>query len=128
MNAVEIEQGISELVQQPFDAAEFPFTCLAVFGHKDTTLKRLRTGNDNASDVPGDMLLRKATSTWHKVLIIAMEIPHPKGAGCLRLRCIDNDSDACVMSFIQAIFTDQSCRLGRLPVTEIARLRPSNKP
>ena len=58
MNAVEIEAAISELALQPFDAAEFPFAFLAAFGNKDTTLKRLRTGNNNASDVPGGVLLR----------------------------------------------------------------------
>ena len=58
MNAVEIEQAISELALQPFDAAEFPFTFMAAFGNKDTTLKRLRTGNNNASDVVGGVLLR----------------------------------------------------------------------
>jgi hypothetical protein len=58
MNAVEIESAISDLAQQPFDAAEFPYAFLAAFGNKDTTLKRLRTGNNNASDVPGGVLLR----------------------------------------------------------------------
>jgi hypothetical protein len=58
MNAVEIEAAISELAQQPFDAAEFPFELLAAFGNKDTTLKRLRSGNNNASDVPGGVLQR----------------------------------------------------------------------
>jgi hypothetical protein len=58
MNAVEIEQAISELASQPFDAAAFPFAFLASFGHKDTTLKRLRSGNNNTSDVPGSVLLR----------------------------------------------------------------------
>lgn len=58
MNAVEIEAAISELALQAFDAAEFPFAFLAAFGHKDTTLKRLRAGNNNASDVPGGVLLR----------------------------------------------------------------------
>ena len=53
MNAVEIEAALSELTLQPFDAAEFPFAFLTAFGNKDTTLKRLRTGNNNASDVPG---------------------------------------------------------------------------
>lgn len=56
MNAVEIEQAISELAMQPFDAAEFPFRFLAAFGNKDVTLKRLRTGNSNASDMPGGVL------------------------------------------------------------------------
>jgi hypothetical protein len=54
MNAVEIEAAISDLALQPFDAQEFPFVFLAAFGNKDTTLKRLRTGNNNASDVQGD--------------------------------------------------------------------------
>jgi hypothetical protein len=58
MNAVEIEAAISDLALEPFDADEFPFAFLAAFGNKDTTLKRLRTGNNNASDVPGGVLLR----------------------------------------------------------------------
>lgn len=58
MNAVEIESAVSDLAAQPFDAAEFPYAFLAAFGNKETTLKRLRTGNNNASDVPGGVLLR----------------------------------------------------------------------
>ena len=58
MNAVEIEQAISDLALQPFDSAEFPFAFLAAFGNKETALKRLRAGNNNASDVPGGVLLR----------------------------------------------------------------------
>ena len=57
MNAVEIEAAISELALAPFDAAEFPFDFLAAFGNKDTSLKRLRSGNSNASDVAGGVLL-----------------------------------------------------------------------
>lgn len=58
MNAVEIEAAISELALQPFDTEEFPFAFLAAFGNKDTTLKRLRTGNNNTSDMPGGVLQR----------------------------------------------------------------------
>ena len=58
MNAVEIEEAISDLALQPFNAAEFPFAFLAAFGNKDTALKRLRTGNSNASDVPGGVFPR----------------------------------------------------------------------
>ena len=58
MNAVEIEEALSNLACQPFDADEFPFAFLAAFGNKDTALKRLRTGNNNASDVPGGVLQR----------------------------------------------------------------------
>ena len=58
MNAVEIESAVSDLAAQPFDVAEFPYAFLAAFGNKETTLKRLRTGNSNASNVPGGVLLR----------------------------------------------------------------------
>ncbi len=58
MNAVEIEAAISELSLQPFDAGEFPYAFLAAFGNKDTTLKRLRSSNNNASDLPGGVLQR----------------------------------------------------------------------
>ena len=58
MNAVEIEEAISDLALQPFDAAEFPFAFLVAFGNKDTALKRLRTANNNASDVPDGVLQR----------------------------------------------------------------------
>jgi len=58
MNVVEIEAAVSNLALQPFDAVEFPFLFLAAFGNKDTALKRLRTGNNNSSDVPGGVLQR----------------------------------------------------------------------
>ncbi|MBR1092470.1 class I SAM-dependent DNA methyltransferase [Bradyrhizobium manausense] len=53
MNAVEIEEAISTLAEQPFDAAEFPFAFLQAFGNKETTLKRLRKGETNKSDLGG---------------------------------------------------------------------------
>src|ERR1700720_4464906 len=53
MNAVEIEEAISKLAEQPFDAEEFPFAFLQAFGNKETTLKRLRKGESNRSDLGG---------------------------------------------------------------------------
>ncbi|MFT3859326.1 MAG: class I SAM-dependent DNA methyltransferase [Aquabacterium sp.] len=53
MNAVEIEQAISDLAEQPFDPAEFPYSFLEAFGNKETTLKRLRAGATNKSDLGG---------------------------------------------------------------------------
>lgn len=53
MNAVEIEEAITALAERPFDAAEFPFAFLEAFGNKETTLKRLRSGTSNKSDVGG---------------------------------------------------------------------------
>lgn len=58
MNAVEIEEAISLLAEQPFDAAEFPYAFLEAFGNKATTIKRLRTGSSNLSDVDGAILQR----------------------------------------------------------------------
>ena len=58
MNAVEIEEAVSDLAGQPFDPGEFPYAFLTAFGNKDTTIKRLRTGNTNGSDVAGGVLQR----------------------------------------------------------------------
>ncbi len=58
MNAVEIEEAVSDLAGQPFDPDEFPFAFLTAFGNKDTTIKRLRSGNTNASDLTGAVLQR----------------------------------------------------------------------
>lgn len=53
MNAVEIEEAVSQLAEQPFDAREFPFAFLESFGNKETTIKRLRSGASNKSDLGG---------------------------------------------------------------------------
>ncbi|KHA51914.1 class I SAM-dependent DNA methyltransferase [Sulfitobacter geojensis] len=53
MNAVEIEEAISALAEQPFDATEFPFAFLLAFGNKATTIKRLQSGSSNKSDQGG---------------------------------------------------------------------------
>ena len=58
MNAVEIEAAVSALALQPFDGAEFPFAFLAAFGNKETTIKRLRKGESNASDLAAGVLQR----------------------------------------------------------------------
>ena len=53
MNAVEIEEAISALAGSPFEAGEFPFAFLQAFGNKATTIKRLRSGVSNSSDLGG---------------------------------------------------------------------------
>lgn len=53
MNAVEIEVAISALAERAFDSVEFPFAFLEAFGNKETTIKRLRAGASNKSDVGG---------------------------------------------------------------------------
>ncbi|MGJ1273811.1 type IIL restriction-modification enzyme MmeI [Sphingobacterium siyangense] len=56
MNAVEIEEAISLLAEQPFVPSEFPYTFLEAFGNKATTIKRLKSGNNNKSDIVGGVL------------------------------------------------------------------------
>ena len=58
MNAVEIADAVSTLVEQPFDRDKFPFAFLEAFGNKETTLKKLRSGDSNKSDLPGGVLQR----------------------------------------------------------------------
>jgi len=53
MNAIEIEQAVTELFSQPFDGQEFPYAFLQAFDAKETTLKRLRSGVSNSSDLGG---------------------------------------------------------------------------
>lgn len=58
MNPVEIEEAVSSLALEPFDANEFPFQFLRAFGNKETAIQRLRAGNTNQSDVAGALLQR----------------------------------------------------------------------
>lgn len=58
MNAVEIEEAVSDLAGQPFDKQEFAFSFLEAFGNKHTTIKRLRDGNTNKSTIARGVLQR----------------------------------------------------------------------
>ena len=54
MNAVEIEQAISTLAEQPFDPATFPYAFLEAFGNKETTTQSdCGRGASNKSDLGG---------------------------------------------------------------------------
>lgn len=53
MNAVEIEQAISELADQPYDAEEFPYAFLECFDNSAARSKKLRKGTSNKSDMGG---------------------------------------------------------------------------
>ncbi|MGA1626397.1 MAG: DNA methyltransferase, partial [Prochlorothrix sp.] len=55
MNAVEIEEAISQLAEAPFDPEGFPFAFLEAFGNKATTIKKLKSakGGSNKSDLGG---------------------------------------------------------------------------
>ena len=75
MNAVEIEQAISELAEQPFDRQEFPFQFLEAFGNKETTLKRLRQGVSNKSDLGG--LLQTNNIHSGTIYVLRSKSDHP---------------------------------------------------
>jgi hypothetical protein len=63
LNAVEIEEGILQLADQPFDPENFPYAFLEVFGNRETTIKikRLRAGASKADEgcPPRDGLARR---------------------------------------------------------------------
>ncbi len=50
MNAVEIEEAVSKLVEEPFNAAEFSYAFLEAFGNKTATLQRLRSVGKNSTN------------------------------------------------------------------------------
>jgi len=58
VNAVEIEEAISQLSEQPFDADNFPYAFLEAFGNKAATIKRLKSGSTNSSDIERGVLQR----------------------------------------------------------------------
>jgi len=60
LNAVEIEEAISQLAEQGFDPEEFPFAFLEAFGNKPTTIRRLKSkrSSSNSSDIEGGVLQR----------------------------------------------------------------------
>lgn len=99
MNAVEIEEALSALAQAPFDAAEFPFAFLAAFGNKETTIKRLRKGDSNASDVPGGVLQRNnihvatcANGRVSATLQVLRDSPKTQGAKAKFLLATDGET------------------------------------
>ncbi|NJN29835.1 MAG: hypothetical protein HC824_04810, partial [Synechococcales cyanobacterium RM1_1_8] len=55
MNAVEIEEAVSQLAEAPFEPEAFPFAFLEAFGNKATTIKKLKSqrGGSNKSDLGG---------------------------------------------------------------------------
>ena len=53
MNNLEIEDAIWALADKLFDSEEFPFEFLQAFGYKETSIKKLRKGTTNKSDLGG---------------------------------------------------------------------------
>lgn len=53
MTPTEMAEAVEELFSTPFDPAEFPYAFLLAFGNKETTIKKLRSGASNSSDIGG---------------------------------------------------------------------------
>ena len=53
MNPIEIEEQLSQLADQAFEPAEFPFQFLECYGRKAGEIKALKKGKSNKSDVDG---------------------------------------------------------------------------
>lgn len=70
MNAVEIEEAVSNLALEPFNRVEFPFAFLSAFGNKETTIKRLRAGASNKSDLGGIL----QTNNLHILVVNSGEV------------------------------------------------------
>jgi hypothetical protein len=71
MNAVEIEQAITDLAEQALDPAEFPYSFLAAFGNEETTIKRLRADVSNKSDLGGVL----QTGNIHILTCVLGQVP-----------------------------------------------------
>lgn len=76
MNAVEIEEAITDLAGQDFDPENFAYAFLEAFGNKTTTIKRLKSGSSNASDIEGGVLQR---SNIHIVVCSEGEVTETLG-------------------------------------------------
>ena len=70
MNAVEIEEAISLLAEQTFDPEEFPYLFLEAFGNKETTIKKLRKGESNKSDLGGVLRVELHKGTYLPIALI----------------------------------------------------------
>src|SRR5690606_9467269 len=53
MNPREIDEAITALASEPFAATDVPYAFLEPAGNKETTLKKLRSGASNKSDLGG---------------------------------------------------------------------------
>lgn len=59
MNAVEIEEAVTELTQQPYEPVTFITGFMAAYGASATTITRLKGGDGNTSDLAGGILWKK---------------------------------------------------------------------
>ena len=110
MNAVEIEEAVSQLAERPFDAREFPFAFLEAFGNKATTIKRLRGGASNKSTSAASC--KRTTSI----------LPY-RGSGDMLL--ISGSDAACEPCHGRPIGLPNGCELDNMSPDPVSKPRPA---
>ena len=128
MNAVEIEEAISALAELPFDSDEFPYAFLEAFGNKETTLKRLRKGESNKSDIGGVLQTNNihiATCKPGEVTrtLAALKASPATARAFITLLILSTCWSAKKPTDEQAIWLNNSCRSMRLFSTNSAICR-----
>ena len=64
MNIAEIEIELNDLVQQPFDAAEFPYSLAEIYHAPKAAITKLRQGTQNKADMPGVSTAEQKPAMW----------------------------------------------------------------
>ena len=75
LNAVEIEEAVSELMRADYDAAEFPYAFLEAFGNKTATIKRLRSTGKNTTN-KSDVNVADSVTVLQRNNIHVAALPH----------------------------------------------------
>jgi hypothetical protein len=95
LNAVEIEEAVSKLVEESFNAAEFAYAFLEAFGNKTATLQRLRSvgkNSTNKTDVAGDGIL--AVLQRNNIHIATCSAGGPDAVASLLKRLVDSPASS----------------------------------
>jgi hypothetical protein len=95
LNAVEIEEAVSKLVEEPFNAAEFSYAFLEAFGNKTATLQRLRSvgkNSTNKTDVAGDGI--HAVLQRNNIHIATCSAGGPDAVARLLKRLVDSSASS----------------------------------
>jgi hypothetical protein len=95
LNAVEIEEAVSKLVEESFNAAEFSYAFLEAFGNKTATLQRLRSvgkNSTNKTDLAGDGI--HAVLQRNNIHIATCSAGGPDAVASLLQRLVDSPASS----------------------------------
>lgn len=95
MNAVEIEEAVSKLVEEPFNTAEFSYAFLEAFSNKTATIQRLHSVGKNSTkktNVTGDGI--HAVLQRNNIHIAACATGGPDTVAELLMRLVDSPASS----------------------------------